>query len=71
MIVEPRRFVFGDPRRQNLGFPGASRSLEAFQLPGDRGDRVRTFHAGVGGDSLPLEQEAQKVARRDRLDLGP
>ena len=31
--------------------------------------RLRTLHPRVGRDALPVEQEAQEVARRDRLDL--
>jgi hypothetical protein len=33
-------------------------------------DRVRSLHARIWCNALPTEQEAQKVARRDRLDLG-
>src|SRR5262249_62279335 len=34
-------------------------------------DGIRPWHARVGGDALPGQQEAQEVARRDRLDLRP
>ena len=68
-IIEPGWFVLGDTRRQDLGFPGASRRLEPFELADDRFDGVRPFHLGVGRDPLPAEQEAQEVARGDRLDL--
>ena len=53
---------------ERTGAPG--RRLEPFELPQDRGERVRPFHAGVVGCALPREQKAQEVARRDRLDLG-
>ena len=32
-------------------------------------ERLRALHARLGRDVLPAEQEAQEVARRDRLDL--
>ena len=34
-----------------------------------RVERVRPLHARVRRDALPAQQEAQEVARRDRLDL--
>ena len=70
LVVEPDRIVPGDARRQDLGLPGAGRRLEPFELAEHRGERVRPFHAGLVGHPLPGEQEAQEVARRDRLDLG-
>src|SRR5215470_13507389 len=32
-VVEPGRLIVGKPRRQELGLPGGSRCLEAFELP--------------------------------------
>ena len=69
-IVEPGRLVAGEARRQDLALPGAGRRLEALELADDDFDRVRPRHARIGGDPLPVEQEAQEVARGDRLDLG-
>ena len=69
VVIEPRRLVTGKPRRQDLGFPGAGRRFEAFELPDDCIEGVRSFHARVRRHPLPGEQEAQEVARRDRLDL--
>ena len=70
LIVEPGGIVFGDARRQDLGLPGAGRRLETFELAEHRGERVRALHASLRRHPLPFEQEAQEVARRDRLDLG-
>ena len=70
LIIEPARLVLGEARRQDLGLPGAGRSLEAFELGDDHLERVRPLHARVRRDALPAEQEAQEVARGDRLDLG-
>ena len=70
LIVEPARLVVGEARRQDLGLPGAGRRLEAFELRDDDLDRVRPLHARIGRDALPAEEEAQEVARGDRLDLG-
>ena len=70
MIVQPGRLVAGDARRQDFGLPGAGRRFETFQQ-GDRGgNRIRPFQTRLVGHALPGEQEAQEVARRDRLDLG-
>ena len=70
LIVEPGRLVAGDPRRQDLGLPGAGRGLEAFELADQDFERVGPFHPRLRRDALPAEQKAQKVARSDRLDLG-
>src|SRR5262249_56541174 len=70
-VVEPRRLVAGEPRRQDLALPSPGRRLESLEL-GDYGiDGIRPLHARVGRDALPGQQEAQDVARRDRLDLRP
>ena len=68
--VEPRGLIALEPRRQDLGLPGFRRRLEAFERVEDDGQRVRPLEARLLGDMLPGEQEAQEVARRDRLDLG-
>ena len=70
LVVEPARLVAGDARRQDLGLPGAGRRLEAFELGDDHLDRVGPLHARVRRDPLPADEEAQEVARGDRLDLG-
>ena len=70
MVVEPARVIFGDAGRQDLGLPGAGRRREPFELAEHRGERVGALHAGLFGDPLPVEQEAQEVARGDRLDFG-
>ena len=70
-LVEPGRLVAGEARRQDLALPGAGRRLEAFELADHGIERLRPFHPRVGRDALPVEQEAQEVARRHRLDLGP
>ena len=70
VIVEPGRLVVGEARGQDLGLPGAGRRLEAFELPDHRVERVGPLHARIRRDALPGEQEAQEVARGDRLDLG-
>src|SRR6476646_8487255 len=69
-IVEPGRLVAAEPRRQDLALPGAGGRLKTFELTDHRIDRMRPFHAGVGGHALPAQQETQEVARRHRLDLG-
>src|SRR5205085_12643593 len=70
MIVEPSRPVFGDAGGEDLGLPGAGRGLEAFELTEDGSEGIGALHAALLRDALPLEQEAQEIARRDRLDLG-
>ena len=68
-VVEPGRLVVGEARGQDLGLPGAGRRLEAFELRDHRVERIGPLHARVRRDVLPVEQEAQEVARGDRLDL--
>src|SRR5260221_12927661 len=70
LIVEPGRLVAGETRRQDLAFPGAGGGLVTFELLDHRGDGVRSFAACAGAAALPVEEEAQEVARGDRLDLG-
>ena len=41
----------------------------AFQRGQDDGERVRPLCARLRADALPVEQEAQEIARRDRIDL--
>src|SRR6478736_3139181 len=70
-IVEPGRLVAGEPRRQDLALPGAGGRLETFELADHGIDCMRPLHSCLGRDALPAQQETQKVARRDGLDLGP
>ena len=70
MIVEPGGLVFGEPRGQNLGLPRTGWRLKPFELPDQDLDCVRPLHAGIRRNPLPVEEEAQEVACRDRLDLG-
>src|SRR5262245_3632782 len=70
-VVEPCRLVVGKARGQDFAFPRAHRRLEPFKLRDDRLQRVRTLHARSGIDPLPGEQETNKVACRDWLDLRP
>src|SRR5262249_42614217 len=70
-IVEPPRLVTGEPRWQDLALPGGGRRLESFELRQDGIDGIRPLHARIGRHALPTQQEAQEIARRDRLDLCP
>ena len=69
--VEPRSLIALESRRQDLGLPRSCRRLEAFERAQDHGQRVGPFEARLLRDMLPGEQEAQKIARRDRVDLRP
>src|SRR5262249_60844550 len=44
---------------------------ESFELRQDGIDGIRPLHARIGRHALPGQQEAQEIARRDRLDLCP
>ena len=70
-IIEPRRRIVAEPRRQDLLFPRSGRRFEPFQLLDHPLEGVRTFHPRILVDVLPRQQEAQEVARRHRLYLGP
>ncbi len=67
--VEPGGFVADEPRRQDFGLPRPGRRLESFQRGQRDRQRIRPFQARVLGHVLPREQEAQEIARGDRLDF--
>jgi len=56
-------------RRQNIRFPGGGRGLEAFQLLDNCRECLRPFGFRIGGQSLPAEQETQKIRGWQRLDF--
>src|SRR6516225_2483283 len=70
-VVEPERLVSIDARGKDLGFPRGSRGLETFDLPDDRVDGARAFHACRRRDMLPSTQKADEVTHSNRLDLRP
>src|SRR5579862_2684532 len=69
LLIEPGGLVLADPARQQLRLPRAGRRLETLELREDHTDRIGALHPRLAGDPLPFEQEAQEVARIDRLDL--
>src|SRR5262249_46261914 len=58
-------------RRKDLALPRRRRRFETLDLPDQRVERLRAFHARIGAHVLPGEQKAQEIAGRHRLDLGP
>src|ERR1700730_9887194 len=70
LIVKPGRLVINNARRQDLVLPRSGRRLEPFELADDGIDGVRPRHPRIGVNPLPAKEEAQKVARGDRLDFG-
>ena len=68
--IEPGRPIVGEPRRQDLAFPGAGGRAEAFELGDDRVEDLRPLDLRIGRNALPLEKKAQEVARGHGLDLG-
>ena len=56
-IIEPMRLVAGETRRQDLGFPGAGRCFETFELTDDGVDSV---------PALPSARQERHTARSDR-----
>src|SRR6185503_16903297 len=71
LLIEPRRVVLVDSRRQDLCFPCSCRCLEALELCEDGGDSIWPLHPCPRRCTLPLEQETQEIARFHRLDLRP
>ena len=71
LCVEPRRLVALEAGRQDLRLPRPRRRFEPFQHRQRPRQRVRPFEPRVVVDMLPVEQKAEEIARRDRLDLGP
>src|SRR5262249_23009246 len=64
------RFIVAQTRRQNCFFPRRGLRLEPGKLINNGVERLATLALRVGRYTLPLEQEAEIVASRDRLDLG-
>ena len=70
VIVEPGWVVVFEARGENLSLPGTGRCLETFELLDDGRERIGSLHARLRCEPLPGKQEAQKVPRGDRFDLG-
>src|SRR5262249_19517761 len=70
-LVEPGRLIALEARRKDLALPRRRRRFETLDLPDQRVERLRAFHARIGAHVLPGEQKAQEIAGRHRLDLGP
>ena len=69
-LVELLGAVVGNARGQDVVFPARRRQLEAFELLDHRRQAFGALHLVFAGDVVPVEQEAQEVARAHRLDLG-
>src|SRR3984893_17217618 len=70
LIVKPGRLVINNACRQDLALPRPGRRLEPFELADDGIARARPRQPRTGVNSLPAKEEAQEVARGDRLDFG-
>ena len=69
-IVEQPGVVTRKPRGQDGVLPCNGRRLEAGKLLDHGIKRLRAFAPRIGRNALPVEQEAEIVARGDGLDLG-
>jgi hypothetical protein len=69
LIIQPGGIVFTDPRREQLGLPGSSRTFIPLELTQNGGDSVGALHARGRAHVLPIEQEAQEVTGLHRLDF--
>ena len=69
-IVEQPGVVIRKPRGQDRALPCNGRRLEASKLLDHGIKRLRAFAPRIGRNALPVEQEAEIVARGDGLDLG-
>ena len=62
--------VSGEPGREEIALPGGGGGFEPFELRHNGVERLRTFHARIGGEALPRRKETKEVACGNRLDLG-
>ena len=69
LSVEPRRLVVLEAGRQDLGFPRPRGRLEPFHLSQNDRERLRPLQTRLFVNMLPGEQEAEKIARGDGVDL--
>ena len=68
-VIEHRRVVAVDARRQDRSFPRAGSQFVAVELLDDRAHAIRPRETVRWVHVLPDEEEAHEVGRRDRLDL--
>ena len=68
-MLEIRRIVQIDARRQHVALPRRRRQLDALQLRDDLRDPVALVQLRARLHVLPAQQEADEVGRRDRFDL--
>src|SRR5262249_56849105 len=66
-LVEPGRLIALEARGQDLALPRRRRRFEALDLPDERVERLRTFHAYIGAHVLPGDPQAPETARRHPL----
>src|SRR5690348_10309329 len=57
LIIQPRRLVPVEARRQDLGLPGPGRRLETFELTDQYLERIRPLHTGIWRNALPGEEK--------------
>src|SRR5262245_25303129 len=69
-VIEQALLVVGETCWEDRTLPGDNRPFEARKLLDDGVERLRTLALCIGRNSVPIEQEAQIIARRDGFDLG-
>src|SRR5262245_30404450 len=65
-VIEPIGFVALEAHGEDFAFPRAGGGFVALELRDDDAEGIGPFHAR-GRDTLPGEEEAHEVARRDGL----
>src|SRR4029077_19916222 len=67
--IEPFRIVVGNARGEYRRFPRGQRQLAPIQLFENRLQTFRTFDPVLRVGTLPCEEKAIKILRRDRLNF--
>src|SRR5882672_2016014 len=67
-LIEQRRTVVREPRRQHLALPDRGRQREALELAEHGGQRLAAL-APLLAEALPMEEESLVVGERGGLDL--
>ena len=70
-LIQPFRRIPRDAPRKNLALPGRRRNLITLQLPDHLQQSIHAMQLRASRQVLPAGKKAQKIGRRNRLDLAP
>src|SRR5438034_626630 len=70
-LIQPFRRIPRDAPRKNLALPRRRRNLITLQLPDHLQQSIHAMQLRASRQVLPAGKKAQKIGRRNRLDLAP